>query len=72
MASENDRLAQIFIWKQAGTSDLEYARQILSVVNPGALRVLANREPAGSLLYGLWILARGPVEARAYRYTQFA
>ena len=45
MASENDRLAQIFIWKQAGTSDLEYARQILSVVNPGALPVLASEHP---------------------------
>ncbi len=45
MASENDRLAQIFIWKQAGTSDLEYARQILSVVNPGALPVLASENP---------------------------
>lgn len=45
MASENDRLAQIFIWKQAGISDLEYARQILSVVNPGALPVLASEDP---------------------------
>lgn len=56
MASENDRLAQIFIWKQAGTSDLEYARQILSVVNPGAVRVLANENPPVRFftVYGQW------------------
>ena len=56
MASENDRLAQIFIWKQAGTSDLQYARQILSVVNPGALRVLAGDDPPVRFftIYGPW------------------
>jgi uncharacterized RDD family membrane protein YckC len=56
MASENDRLAQIFIWKQADTSDLEYARQILSVVNPGALHVLASENPPVCFftVYGSW------------------
>ena len=56
MASENDRLAQIFIWKQVGTSDLEYARQILSVVNPGALRVLVSENPPVRFftVYGPW------------------
>jgi uncharacterized RDD family membrane protein YckC len=56
LACENDRLAQIFIWKQAGVTDLEYARQILSVVNPGALPVLAGEDPPVRFftVYGPW------------------
>lgn len=44
MANESDRLAQIFIWKQANRPDIEYARQVLSVVNPDALRALRESD----------------------------
>jgi uncharacterized RDD family membrane protein YckC len=45
MVNESDRLAHIFIWKQGSTPNLEYARHVLSVVNPDALRVLREADP---------------------------
>ncbi len=56
MANESDRLAHIFIWKQTGAHDIEYARHVLSVVNPNALRVLDEDDPPLRFftLYGQW------------------
>src|SRR5215213_304883 len=56
MASEQERLAQIFIWRQAGMPDVEYARQVLSVVNPDALRALSDENPPIKLysIFGPW------------------
>ncbi len=56
MVSEQDRLAQIFIWRQASAPDIEYARQVLSVVNPPAARLVSGDNPPIRLLpiFGLW------------------
>lgn len=56
MANESDRLAHIFIWKQASTTDIEYARQILSVVNPNALQAINDDVSRLRFftLYGQW------------------
>ncbi len=40
MATDGNRLAHIFVWKEGTTPDLQYARQILSVVNPDAARAI--------------------------------
>ncbi|MDQ6695206.1 MAG: RDD family protein [Chloroflexota bacterium] len=36
MVAEGHRLAVVFIWKQGDAPDLDYARQILAAINPGA------------------------------------
>lgn len=56
MASDQDRLAQIFIWKQATAPDFDYARQVLSVVNPQAIRILTGEDPPLRLfsVFGPW------------------
>ncbi len=56
MASEQDRLAQIFIWRQASAPDIDYARQVLSFVNPDAARVVSGDDPPLRLLsiFGPW------------------
>src|SRR6476646_829461 len=56
MAPEQERLAQIFIWRQASAPDMEYARQVLSVVNPDAVRALSGDNPPIRLysVYGPW------------------
>jgi len=56
MASERGRLAQIFIWRQASAPDIEYARQVLSAVNPDAARLLSMDNPPIKLfsIFGPW------------------
>jgi uncharacterized RDD family membrane protein YckC len=56
MGSERGRLAQIFIWREASAPDIEYARQLLSAVNPDAARLLATDNPPVKLfsIFGPW------------------
>ena len=42
MASDADRVAQVFIWKQGPAPDFEYALHVLNVVNPETARTLAS------------------------------
>ncbi|MEO8285575.1 MAG: RDD family protein [Chloroflexota bacterium] len=56
MVSQQERLAQIFIWRQTGAPDIEYARQLLSAVNPDAVRVISGDNPPIKLfaVLGAW------------------
>jgi uncharacterized RDD family membrane protein YckC len=45
MATNNERLAQVFLWKEGSTPDLDYARQVLRAVNPDAYRAIAGGNP---------------------------
>src|SRR5690349_13109024 len=45
MAAEADRLAQVFIWKQGAAPDLDYARQVLRVINPDAYKAISGDNP---------------------------
>lgn len=37
-----NRVAQVFVWKQGEVPDFDYARQLLSVVNPAAYRAVST------------------------------
>ena len=56
MVSEQDRLAQIFIWRQGSAPDIEYVRQLLSAVNPDAVRAISADDPPLKLftIVGSW------------------
>lgn len=45
MAMDVNRLAHIFIWKEGSMPDIEYARRILSVVNPDAAKAIEEDNP---------------------------
>src|SRR2546423_13626432 len=45
MESGSSRVAHVFIWKQGAAPDVDYARQVLSIVNPEAYRALLGSSP---------------------------
>lgn len=45
MDAAQNRVAQVFFWKQGTPPDLDYARQVLSVVNPEAHRSASGENP---------------------------
>ena len=80
MDPRSDRVAQVFIWKQGTVPDLDYARQVLSVVNPDAYKaILRENAPIhlfsvmGSWPDDFWPRAlqdmRGIPEPRGTRWT---
>ncbi|MDQ3928458.1 MAG: hypothetical protein M3328_04835, partial [Chloroflexota bacterium] len=45
MATNDERLAHVFLWKEGFAPDLDYARQVLRAVNPEAYRAIAGDNP---------------------------
>ena len=56
MASDADRVAQVFIWKQGSAANVEYARHVLNIINPETARSLAGDDPPLQLytIVGSW------------------
>lgn len=56
MVEGQNRLAQLFLWKEGAAPDLSYARQVLSVVNPEAYKAVLGDNPPLQLfsVIGSW------------------
>src|SRR5436190_11489151 len=45
METNSSRIAQVFVWKQGAAPDVDYARQVLSVVNAEAATAISSENP---------------------------
>jgi uncharacterized RDD family membrane protein YckC len=45
MVADMERLAQVFLWKEGDAPDLDYARELLRVVNPDAYKAVEGDTP---------------------------
>lgn len=53
MTTDTARLAQVFVWKGGEAPDLDYARQVLSAVNPETARAIWDDNPP-LCLFSVW------------------
>src|SRR4051794_8618039 len=56
MEADSNRIVQVFFWKQGAAPDLDYVRQVLSIVNPEAFAAIAGDNPPVQLfsVIGPW------------------